>query len=223
MKGKHLKAVRISGFICISLFLISIILGLIVAQFDTDGFNIIENDISDLGTSNHTPIPLLLDFGAMSMGILLIPMVLYINKLLTSHSQNADKTKAERRLSSFFNALGTLGLIVGLMGLFGLGLFSKDRTTELHLHANFAIVCFIGIISGGFFIGLTILFYPKIFSRVLGIYMIVIPPIPFFLLMFGQPPLSPIYEWIMISSIFIWLIPMIIIVSREINALIPPT
>jgi len=223
MKGKHLKFVRISGFIGIAIFLTSIILGLIIAQLNTNGFNIIDNDISDLGTSNHTPIPLLLDFGAMSMGLLLIPMVLYINKLLTSLSQNADKAKAEQILSSLFNALGTLGLIVGLIGLFGLGLFSKDRTTELHLHANFAIVCFIGIISGGFFIGLTILLYPKIFSKTLGIYMIFIPPIPFFLLMFGQPPLSPIYEWIMISSIFIWLIPMVIIVSREINALVRPS
>ena len=153
------------------------------------------------------------------MGILLIPMVLYINKTLTPPSLDDGKLKAEGRFISLFNSLGTIGLIFGLIGLFGLGLFSKDRTTELHLHANFALICFIGIISGGFFTGLAILLYPKVISRVLGIYMIFIPPIPFFLLMFGQPPLSPIYEWIMVFSIFIWLFPMIIIISRDRNNL----
>ena len=192
---------RINGFIGIVTFLTSIILGLIVAQFNPNGFNIIENDISDLGSSNHTPIPLFLDFGAMSMGLLLIPMVLYINKLLTPSSLDDDKAKWVRISISFHKSLGTIGLIFGLIGLFGLGLFSKDRTTELHLHANFALLCFIGIISGGFFIGQAIILNHKVIPRTLGIYMIFIPPFPFFLLM--------------------WLIPIIIIISREIDALTP--
>ena len=210
------KTVKTCGYIGLILFANSLIIGYIVAQFDADGFNIFDNDISDLGSIRNTPIPLLLDFGVMSMSILLIPTVILISKTLKPTSQYSEfsRRKAKRlRISQlFYDILGSLGLLIGLIGLFGLGLFSKDRTTELNLHADFALICFLGIVSGGFFLGILIVYFRSIFPKILGLYMIIIPPIPFLLLMFGQPPLSPIYEWIMVASFCGWLLPVIIIV-----------
>ncbi len=210
------KIVKMCGYIGLILFASSLIIGYIVAQFDADGFNIFDNDISDLGSIRNTPIPLLLDFGVMSMSILLIPTVILISKTLKPTSQYSEfsRRKAIRlRISQlFYDIMGSLGILIGLIGLFGLGLFSKDRTTELNLHADFALICFLGIVFGGFFLGILIVYFQTIFPKILGLYMIIIPPIPFLLLMFGQPPLSPIYEWIMVTSFCGWLLPVIIII-----------
>jgi hypothetical protein len=149
------------------------------------------------------------------MGLLLIPLVFYINKILKPNSQSDDTIWIRKILQLFFNNLGTLGLLLGLIGLFSLGLFSKDRTTEFNLHAIFALICFIGIVSGGFFVGLVIVFFPTIISKVLGIYMIIIPPITFIIFTFGQPPLSPIWEWIMVLSFCGWLLPLNLIISKQ--------
>ncbi|MFX1287032.1 MAG: hypothetical protein ACFFFY_00550 [Promethearchaeota archaeon] len=103
-----------------------------------------------------------------------------------------------------------LSLLSGAVGLFGVGLFSEDRTTELGLHFIFSIIVFAGLAFGAFFNGIAILLKLKktIFPRLLGLYMILGPFIA--TLMFIYPPISvtrPFLEWMMLFAAFIWLIP----------------
>ncbi len=101
-------------------------------------------------------------------------------------------------------------LLSGAVGLFGIGLFSEDRTTELGLHFTFSIIVFAGLAFGALFNGIAILLKLKktIFPRLLGLYMMVGPFTAGVLFLF--PPSSvtrPFLEWMMLLAAFLWLIP----------------
>jgi len=59
---KIVKLSIISSIISLSC---TLIIGYIVAQFDPDGYNMVDNWISDMGSFNHTLLPYFLDYGAM--------------------------------------------------------------------------------------------------------------------------------------------------------------
>ncbi|MHA1783174.1 MAG: hypothetical protein ACTSUL_07080, partial [Promethearchaeota archaeon] len=104
--------------------------------------------------------------------------------------------------------LGLISLLAGSVGLFGIGLFSEDRTTELNLHFTFSIVVFAGLVFGSLFSGFAILLKKTIVPRILGIYMMIAPFTAALLFIFSQPPLTKQYmEWWMLFSILFWMVP----------------
>jgi hypothetical protein len=116
---------------------------------------------------------------------------------------------------------GLLSLLSGAVGLFGVGLFSEDRTTELGLHYTFSIIIFAGLVFGALFNGIAILLKLKktIFPRLLGLYMIVGPFIV--TIMFLFPPISvtrPFLEWMMLFAAFLWLIPGSLFILKDFNS-----
>ncbi|MBY8988123.1 MAG: hypothetical protein KGD61_06680, partial [Candidatus Lokiarchaeota archaeon] len=145
------------------------------------------------------------------------PVFFYITKMIVSDTKNiifnSNNSIFKRVYCININLLaffGLLSLLSGAVGLFGVGLFSEDRTTELGLHYTFSIIVFAGLAFGALFNGNAILFKLKrtIFPRLLGLYMIVGPFVV--TIMFLFPPISvtrPFLEWMMLIAAFLWLIP----------------
>jgi hypothetical protein len=102
--------------------------------------------------------------------------------------------------------------------LFGIGLFSEDRTTELGLHFTFSIIVFAGLAFGALFNGIAILLKLEktIFPRLLGLYMMIGPFTASVLFVF--PPNSvtrPFLEWMMLLAAVLWLIPQSLLILKN--------
>ena len=137
---------------------------LIAYFFGPESYNIIDNYISDLGSIRYTPAPFILDAIAMTTACFLVPIVFYITKVIVSDTKSIIFNSKE----SFFKRIfyiyidlhaffGLLSLLSGAVGLFGVGLFSEDRTTELGLHFTFSIIVFAGLAFGALFNGIAML------------------------------------------------------------------
>jgi len=207
--------VKIFTFAALITFVSAIIIGYIVAQFDPDGYNIVKNYISDMGSFNHTPIPYFLDFGNMISSVLLIPCAFYLEKQLAPLPKKIEEIENISRTRLRLGSLGLIWMLIGLVGMWGTGFFSEDRTTELGLHWTFTIVVFGGFAMTGYFYGLLIAFYDTYIPKLLGIYMIFGPSI-IAIILFSQG-FQPLHEWIMFFSLFAWIIPVGLYSLKQIN------
>jgi hypothetical protein len=207
----HPKIVRLSIISALVTFVTFFTLGFIVAQFDPDGYNIVSNYISDMGSFQHTPMPYFLDYGAMCTSILIIPAIFYLETILAPIPVNSKKFDRMRyRLSG----LGFFFMMMGFFGFFMIGLFSEDRTTSLDLHFFFSYVVFAGLVFSSVFYGLLIIFYNTTFPKPMGLYMTIIPFITGSLMFIYM---TPFFEWIMFISLIIWMIPTFFIVLKHLN------
>lgn len=205
------KVVKYSIISSMITFFSAIIIGYIVAQFDPDGYNIVNNYISDMGSYNHTPLPYFLDYGAMVTSILLIPIIFYMEyKLAPNPIETGEFPRMRYRLSS----LGSFSMFTGFFGFFMVGLFSEDRTTSLGLHFIFSHVVFGGIVFSSIFYGLLILFYKTEIPRLLGLYMIFFPFLTAVLMVMYY---TPLFEWIMLFALLIWIVPVFGIFLKNLN------
>ena len=220
------KIVKICIYLSLCLFLIGLLIGVIVAAvFGPEGYNIIDNYISDLGSFRYTPAPFILDSIAMITAFLLVPIFLYSYKNLISGIKkvvfNSNNSLSRRIFNAFisFNIfLGLVCLIIAVVGLFGVGLFSEDRSTELGLHYIFSIIVFGGLATGALFNGLAILLRKSIYPRLLGLYMLIVPPTVAILFVFPPPMVTlPFLEWMMLFGAFLWLIPEALIILRKLR------
>jgi hypothetical membrane protein len=200
----------------ISLLLIGVIIATI---FDPDGYTIWDNWISDLGSFNHTPTPILYDIACIIAGSMTIPLTFYMEKLLAplpNETQLGERyySRLRFRLSSlafFFTIIGNLGYI-------GVGIFSADRDYKILSvlgegpHGIMSYLAFGGFTFGAFFMGWLIVLYNTKIPKILGIYGI-----------FGPLTISivnliestPLLEWLLLFSILIWLIPLSIVVLSK--------
>ena len=205
------KVVRYSIISSMITFFSALIIGYIVAQFDPDGYNIVDNYISDMGSFNHTPMPYFLDYGAMITSILVIPAIFYMEHSLAPNPvESGEFPRMKYRLSS----LGSFSMFVGFFGFFMVGLFSEDRSTSLGLHFIFSHVVFGGVVFSSLFYGLLILFYKTKIPRLLGLYMIIFPFLTAILMLRYY---TPFYEWIMLFSLLIWVVPVFRIFLKNLN------
>jgi len=208
------QVVKKTLYLSILTFIPALIIGILVAQLDPDGFNLVDNFISDLGSYNHTPMPYFLDYGSMITAVLLVPMTFYLEKVLAPFPKNIDEIKNSRRMRFRLASAGLFWQLLGLIGFFGIGLFSEDRTTPLRLHSVFSVIVFIALGIGALFYGLVIVFYNTIIPKILGVYQIFIP------LTIAILYLSTLWiplEWILLFSLFAWLIPTSVILIKYIN------
>ena len=208
--------VKISVIIDLILFLPGLYLCVIIAMvYGSQRYNIWDNFMSDLGSINYTPVPNLFDVNLMITSVLIIPAFLYNYKYLTKDTRvivfNSQEKSMRRvfHIIIFINALsGLILLLIGSIGMFGIGIFSEDRTTLFNLHFYFSVFVFLGLIFGSMFVGIAILLNKVICPRYLGFYMIFGPFITGYL--YANPPFTltqPFLEWMMLVSFQIWLIP----------------
>jgi hypothetical protein len=106
-----------------------------------------------------------------------------------------------------------LAFMVGAIGLFGIGFFSEDRDI-IHLHFLFSGLGFGGFAIGGFSTAILMLTTKNPFPKVLGIYLISIPPVcVIFLFIY----ITPIFEWASLFAILGGLEPASVILLRELS------
>ncbi len=220
------KLIKICIYVSLFTFLPGLLIGVIIAFFfGPESYNIIDNYISDLGSIRYTPTPFILDSIAMITACFLVPVFFYIAKIIVSDTKNIifnSNNSIFKRIFCIYIDLhaffGLLSLLSGAVGLFGIGLFSEDRTTELGLHFTFSIIVFAGLAFGALFNGIAILFKLKktMFPRLLGLYMMVGPFTASVLFLF--PPNSvtrPFLEWMMLLAAFLWLIPKSLLILKN--------
>lgn len=220
------KLIKICIYISLLTFLPGLLIGVLIAYFiGPESYNIINNYISDLGSIRYTPAPFVLDAIVMTTACFLVPIFIYITKIIVSDTKNiifnSNKSIFKRILCIFIDLhafFGLLSLLSGAVGLFGIGLFSEDRTTELGLHFTFSIIVFAGLAFGALFNGIAILLKLKktIFPRLLGLYMMIGPFTASVLFLF--PPNSvtrPFLEWMMLLAAILWLIPESLLILKN--------
>ena len=218
--------VRFSIFTCLLTFLIGLLIAIGIAFFfGPDSYNIIDNYISDLGSIRYTPAPFILDLIAMITAIFLVPIFFYFLIIETAGSARKICNPEEKLIVRFHNfginlhsIFGFTSLIIAAVGLFAIGLFSEDRSTDLNLHFWFSVIVFAGLAFGALFSGISIILRKTIFNRILGIYMAIVP---FTIsVMFLFPPVGmtrPLIEWMMFFAALNWIIPMAIMMLRHIK------
>lgn len=238
---KFVKYCLIVGLI---LFLSSITTGVVVANFldpQFNGYDIIRNYISDLGSFNYTAIPHFLDFAAILTSLLLIPVALYFKKILCTYQQIKEESLIVKVPKLFLSNMGLVFIAIALIGFAGIGFFSEDLSAHIsdyydfnpfegtflkNFHYFFSIVVFAGFIFSGFFIGAYFIIFSKSVANklkvdkywaiiiLIGLEMLIWPPIHGVSFIFELPPSEPFHEWFMLFSIFSWIIPVLILLLR---------
>ena len=222
------KKVKWSTTAAFMVFGLTIVIGYIIAQFDPAGpggdlagYNIIDDFISNMGSIRFTPFPYLLDAGCIITAFLLIPTAFYMEKVLAPLPETAEDIKECSRMRLRLGSIGFAWMVIGLIGMFGVGLFSEDLGIILQpytgedLHWIFTMVVFGGLAMGGFFYGILVLFYKTIIPKWLGLYMIFVPSICASIL-FGTG-FIPIFEWMTLMSTIAYLMIGGIYVLKHIN------
>lgn len=216
----NFKVVKISAIIVMIGYIFLLIIGVIIAVvFDPDGYTILDNWISDLGSFNDTPAPFLYDIACIIAGGMTIPLTYYMEKLLAPLPKRTELggrhySRLRFRLSSFaflFSFIGNLGYI-------GVGIFSADRDYEVLKvlgqgpHGMMSYLAFGGFTLGAFFMGWLIVLYNTKIPKILGIYGIFGP---FTVAIVNLIDSTPLLEWMLLFSILIWIIPLSLIVLMK--------
>jgi len=220
----NFNVVKLSAVSIIVGYILLLIIGVIVAAlFDPDGYTIVDNWISDLGSINHTPAPFLYDIACIIAGTMTIPFTYYMEKLLAplpnrSKFRDVHYSRLRFRLSSF----AFLFSIIGNFGYIGVGIFSADRNYDflnvlgLGPHDIMSYLAFGGFTFGAFFMGWLIVLYDTKIPKILGIYGIFGPLIITILNLIDG---TPLLEWMLLFSILIWIIPLslTVLMKPELN------
>ncbi len=213
----NFKVVKFSAMIVMGGYILLLIIGVIIAAFlDPDGYTILDNWISDLGSSDHTPAPFLYDIACIIAGSMTIPLTYYMEKLLAPLPKRRELgeqhySRLRFRLSSF----AFLFSLIGNFGYIGVGIFSADRDYDFLSvlgqgpHGIMSYLAFGGFTFGAFFMGWLIVLYNTKIPKILGIYGIFGPLIVTILNLIDG---TPLLEWMLLFSILIWIIPLSLIV-----------
>ncbi|MHA1377201.1 MAG: DUF998 domain-containing protein [Candidatus Helarchaeota archaeon] len=178
-------------------------------------YTIWSNWISDLGSFRFTPAPFILDIMLMSIGLLMIPVFFYLyTKLLPAPSKIALFDR-ETKSGKLYAKITIVWLIIGAIGAFGAGLFSEDRS-YFGLHGFFSIVVFGGFAVGALLSAFIFIYKETFIPRIFGI---IILCSPIASLLFVINPFNNLYilEWIMMFAIFAWIIPIALIILKEVE------
>lgn len=220
------NVVKYSVLSAMIIFLPSLILAIIIAysfggtEIGPNEFNLWDNYISDLGSIRYTPAPFILDIIAMITSILMIPIFLYF-KVHFKEAALRNKSKTPLYVT-ICEILGVSFLFIGNIGLFGIGLFSEDRSSApLYLHEVFSVIVWGGMAVAALFIGIVALNKDLIFTKIVGFFMIFTPTpvtILYAYLYLISSPVQYIFEWIMLFCIFIWLIPFCLKIIQSLDS-----
>lgn len=219
------KVVKISIYISLLTFFPGLIFGLIIAiRFGGFEYSIWDNWISELGLPKFTPAPLILDLTCILSSIFVIPLILNLSRLYSTHQNHKlDNSKKEHFTILFrriFGYIGVASLLVGVIGMFFTGVFSLDRSPfDLHIYAS--SFSFSGFAVGAFFTGLAIVLRKRIFPKTVGYFMIFGPSTAGLLFLISPAPLTrQLLEWIMMFSSLAWYYVIVFITLQKLNSLL---
>ncbi len=190
------KIVKLIMYSLMGIYIGLLIVGHIIATLAT-GYTIWDNWISDLGGGKYTPAPYLYDIACIAAGTLSIPFIFYIEEFLTPDLKNTTRMRIR-----FAEAAFVFGLM-GAISYIGVGIFSEDRNF-FGLHGLTSELAFGGFTLNAFFTGWFIIFYKTKVPKLLGAYG-VIGPLTFLILFVIIS--NPLFEWLLLFSILLWLIP----------------
>lgn len=219
------KIVKISIYISLLTFLPGLIVGLVIAiNYGTLGYNLWYNWISDLGSRLYTPAPFILDLTCMISAIFIVPLILNLTRLYSSHQNHKlDNTKKEHYLILFrriFGYIGVVCLFIGVIGMFFVGVFSLDRS-PLDVHYYFSTSAFGGFAFGAFFTGLAIVLRKRIFPKIVGYFMIFGPSTASILYLLSPAPLTRQFlEWVLMFSSLAWYYVIVFITLQKLNSIL---
>lgn len=219
------KVVKISIYVSLLTFLPGLILGIIVAiNFGTLGYNLWFNWISDLGSLLYTPAPFILDLTCILSAIFIVPLILNLSRLYSSHQNHKlDNSKKEYYIILFrriFGYMGVASLLIGVIGMFFVGVFSLDRS-PFDLHFYFSTSAFGGFAVGAFFTGLAIVLRKRIFPKTVGYFMIFGPSTASIIFLLCPAPLTRQFlEWILMFSSLGWYYVIVFITLQKLNTLL---
>ncbi|MBN1801720.1 MAG: DUF998 domain-containing protein, partial [Candidatus Lokiarchaeota archaeon] len=220
------RVVKFSFYAATFIFFSCLIIGYLIAQLDfagpgidKQGFNIVDDFISNLGNRSYTPITNFLDDGAMFTAIFMIPMAFYMEKMVSEKKDGDEPNLMRTRLASY----GLLTMLVGIIGLWGIGFFNEeigrafgDVAFGLDFHQIFSAVVFLGLGSTGLVFGIVIVFYHTEFPKILGAYMIFVP-FTLAILYLTSNPLIIWLEWLLLLSLFGYLVPCGVCIVKHIK------
>ncbi|MFX1394217.1 MAG: hypothetical protein ACFFAH_11645, partial [Promethearchaeota archaeon] len=151
------KTIRICIYTIFIIFYPGIVSAIIIANiYGPEGYNIFNNYISDLGSIKYTPAPYILNFIAISIALLLIPIFLYLEQIIVS-GPNISKRFLNTSISlKNLSRIGKISFILGSIGLLSTGIFNEDFS-PFNIHFITALFFFGGFLTGGFSTGLIIL------------------------------------------------------------------
>ena len=205
-------------FVLIGYMLLLIISVIVASLFNPDGYTILNNWISDLGSINHTPAPFLYDIASIIAGSMTLPLTFYLENLLAPlYHYDTDLLKKQHfsRLRFRLSSFAFLFSIMGNFGYIGVGIFSADRNFSILSilgegpHNIMSYLAFGGFTFGAFFMGWLIVLYKTKIPKILGVYGILGPLITAILnLIYG----TPLLEWFLLFSILLWIIPLSLLV-----------
>lgn len=219
------KIVKISIYISLATFLPGLILGLIIAlTLGPIPYNLWLNWISDLGSIKYTPAPYILDITCCISAIFILPLILNLSRLYSSHMvENYDNSKRSRYLLKFrriFGYMGVVCLFVGIFGMFFVGVFSLDRS-PFDAHFYFSSLAFGGFAFGAFFTGLAIVLKRRLFPKAIGYFMILGPSTASIVFIIAPEPLTRQFlEWIMLFSAVSWYYVIVFITLQKLNTIL---
>ncbi|OLS11999.1 MAG: hypothetical protein RBG13Loki_4408 [Promethearchaeota archaeon CR_4] len=202
------------GSISVGLFLLfgGILIDYIVA-FLTQGYNIVRDYISDLGSIKYSPLPYLFNDCLMLAVIFFLPLVFYAQRRFGLFPLHYERLSKEPRKRISFSVSGFIFAVIKFVGVFGVGLFPEGNV----FHGIFASLAFGGFIASGVCYGIFAFFFPTSIPRALGIYLFSIPLFISILYFLNIPPSKQFYEWLLFLSILGWLLPCSFILLKQLE------
>jgi hypothetical protein len=205
---------------------------------DPAGYSLLVNYISDMGSLRYTPLPKFLDCGLMLTGIFMVPIALYLRRIMSP----AGDANRFRKIFSYL-ILGVY--VVGSVGIFFTGVISEDvgfswdalfgmPFPDYPWHDFASDIAFYAFIGNGFLITLMLALFPSILEKqmgltrkgsvitrvLLGIDVVILCPLFFAIFWISYPDLvvlrmfSSFWEWMLVLSYTAWQIPLCALLIR---------
>ncbi len=221
------RTVRTCSYLVLILYIGLLVVAVIVAAVLDPPYTVVDNWISDLGSSDHTPAPILYDLACICAGILTIPFSLYIEKHLAPIPRTAEDFPAPHRFSYRLTGAGYFFAMIGSLFYIGVGIWSGDRAEwyGLPMHVICSAAAFAGFAIAAIFLGIALMIsdrkiVPSPFCYILGTYGVFIP-ISFAIFNFtGLPGFTgELLEWSLLWAIMGWIIPLSIFTLRHTHKL----
>src|SRR5271157_3679763 len=214
------KIVRVCTIVAMTVFLVGFTLAFVFAYFiggpksPPGNYSILNNYISDLGGHKFTPVPDLFDVVCIVTASLFGVVLTYANKVFAREIvEMPDITVTRRRILQAIRVLGFIGSIIGIAGLFCVGVFSEDRSTignVGHIHFAVSVITWVDLAIGSLGLGLLAVLGKIFIPKTLGVFMIMGPltsvaifGIAMLLKEISLPPL----EWVMLVAVLWWTFP----------------
>ncbi len=212
------RVIRILIILDMLIFLPGIALAILLAftlggsEIAPGSYNFVANYISDLGSARYSPAPWLLDGISMISALLLIPILISSRKLVDQDIREQKRSPAFIAAGKGGSWVGFCALYIGIVGLFGIGLFSEDRSFG-GLHYFFSLVVFTGFAFGASTLGIVGIINKTYTPKSLNFLMVAFPVLAstFYawnMLQESPPFPKPPLEWLMLLSIFWWILPL---------------